>query len=187
MDSEAEWAGFGFAATNAGGDLVVARSRWHDNRAGIVPNSRTSEPNAPQRRTTIIGNHVYANNNATAGAVELAVVAIGNGILVAGGSDNVVERNRVTGHDISGIAVVPLPETVLTPTNPEAQDFDARDNTVRDNVTTDNRYDLLSVTNLVDAADVGGNCFASNDHTTSAPADIEQMLPCRRSAARLRG
>jgi hypothetical protein len=182
-DSEAEWNGFGFAGTNAGGGLVVARSSWHDNRAGIVPNSRTSEADPPERRTTIVGNLVVDNNNAAAGAVELAETAIGNGILIAGGSQNEIARNRVTGHDVSGIAAIPLPETVLTPGNPEARDFDARDNTVRDNVTTDNRYDLLSVTNVVDASDAGGNCFADNVYTTSSPADVEQVLPCGRPTA----
>ena len=182
IDSEAEWNGLGYSGTNAGGNLLIARSSFHDNRAGIVPNSGTGEADPPERQTTIIGNHVYDNNNGETPAIEIAEIAIGNGILLAGGIENVVERNLVTGHDITGIAAIPLPEKVLNPDDPDARDFDARDNEVRDNVTRDNTYDLASVTNLVDANDGGGNCFSGNEYTTSSPPDIEQVLPCGRPA-----
>jgi len=183
VDSKAEWNGFGFAATNAGGKLVVARSTFRDNRVGIVSGSASTEADPPQRLTTIVGNRVHDNNNGAAGAVELAEIAIGNGVLVAGGSENLVAKNRVTGHDVAGIGVVPLPETVLSADNPEAQDFDARDNTARANVTIDNQYDLLSITNIVDPTDAGGNCFTDNDYSTSLPADIEQVMPCDQLAS----
>jgi hypothetical protein len=202
VDSESEWNGLGYSGTNAGGDLLIARSSWHDNRVGIVPNSLTSEELFPQREAQIVGNHVYDNNNPQTAAIEIAVTAFGNGILVAGGRKNVVERNLVTGHDVTGIGVIPLPETVLygaaagddpaaddtggsayDTDEPALRDFDGRDNTVRDNVTTDNQYDLASVTSLDDPSDAGGNCFADNEYTTSTPADIEAALPCDRSAA----
>jgi hypothetical protein len=178
VDSESEWNGLGYSGTNAGGNLVIARSSWHDNRVGIVPNSLTSEELYPQRKATIVGNHVYANNNQQSAAIDIAVTAFGNGILLAGGQENVVERNLVTDHDISGVAVIPLPETVLYGDNPESMDFEGRDNSVRDNVTSGNQYDLVSVTGLEDATDPGGNCFADNDYTTSTPTDIEAVLPC---------
>ncbi|MEX2255307.1 MAG: right-handed parallel beta-helix repeat-containing protein [Acidimicrobiia bacterium] len=178
VDSEAEWNGLGYSGTNAGGDLLIARSSWHDNRAGIVPNSLTSEELSPQREATVIGNHVYDNNNTQTPAIEIAEIALGNGILLAGGRKNLAERNLVTGHDIAGIAVIPLPETVLSPDDPDARDFDGLDNTVRDNVTTGNQFDLVSVTNITDASDGGGNCFAGNDFTTSTPIDIQIVLPC---------
>jgi hypothetical protein len=178
VDSEAEWNGLGYSGTNAGGDLLIARSSWHDNRAGIVPNSLTSEELSPQRDATVIGNHVYDNNNTQTPAIEIAEIALGNGILLAGGRKNLAERNLVTGHDVAGIAVIPLPETVLSPDDPDARDFDGLDNTVRDNVTTGNQFDLVSVTNITDASDAGGNCFAGNDFTTSTPIDIQIVLPC---------
>jgi hypothetical protein len=177
-DVEAEWNGLGYSGSNSGGDLLIARSSFHDNRAGIVPNSDSSEELAPQRRTAIIGNHVANNNNTRTAAIEIAQVAIGNGILVGGGNENTIERNLVTGHDISGIAVVPRPEKILAPGDPKAHDYDARDNTVKDNEVASNQYDLASVTNITDATDGGGNCFSGNRYTTSTPADIEQVLPC---------
>lgn len=190
VDSEAEWNGLGYSGTNAGGNLVLARSSWHDNRVGIVPNSLTSEELYPQREATIVGNHVYDNNNAQSAAIDIAVTAYGNGILLAGGRDNLVERNLVTGHQVTGIGAIPLPETVLYGgataesddgygnAEQELRDFDAIDNTVRDNKTSGNQYDLASVTNIEDASDDGGNCFADNEYTTSTPADIEAVLPC---------
>ena len=182
VDSESEWNGLGYSGTNAGGNLLIARSSWHDNRAGIVPNSGTGEKLYPQRETTIIGNSVYDNNNAGTAAIEIAQVAIGNGILIAGGNNNLVERNRVENHTVTGIGIIPLPETVLNPDSATAKDFDSKRNSVLANIVQKNLYDLVSVTSLTDASDSGKNCFAGNTYTTSSPTDIEKVLPCKKPA-----
>jgi hypothetical protein len=186
VDVEAEWNGLGYSGTNSGGNLLIARSSFHDNRAGIVPNSGTGELNPPQEDTTIVGNHVYDNNNGQTAAIEIAEVATGNGILLAGGHDNTVERNLVTGHDIAGIAPIPLPERLLDPSNPDAIDFEARGNTVRDNVTRDNQYDLALLTTITDAEDPGDNCFSGNEASTSLPMDLQEILPCGQPAGPFR-
>ena len=178
-DSISEWNGIGYSGTNAGGNLLVINSVWRYNRVGIVPNSGTEEANPPQRDATIIGNTVYGNNNAKSAAIDIAQTAIGNGILVAGGINDTVERNLVYDHDIAGIGVITLPEKVLSPSDKKAQNFDARHNTVRDNVARDDRLaDLLLVTTLADAKDAGGNCFAGNQFRTSLPPNLERLLPC---------
>ncbi len=182
VDSESEWNGLGYSGTNAGGNLLIARSSWHDNRAGIVPNSGTGEKLYPQRGATIIGNSVYDNNNSGTAAIEIAQVAIGNGILIAGGNDNLVERNRVENHTVTGIGIIPLPETVLNPDSTTAKDFDSKGNSVLANIVQKNLYDLVSVTSLTDASDSGKNCFAGNTYTTSSPTDIEKVLPCKKPA-----
>ena len=182
VDSESEWNGLGYSGTNAGGNLLIARSSWHDNRAGIVPNSGTGEKLYPQRETTIIGNSVYDNNNAGTAAIEIAQVAVGNGILIAGGNDNLVERNRVENHTVTGIGIIPLPETVLNPDSTTAKDFGSKGNSVLANIVQKNLYDLVSVTSLTDASDAGKNCFAGNTYTTSSPPDIEKVLPCKKPA-----
>jgi len=182
VDVEAEWNGLGYSGTNSGGNLLIARSSFHDNRGGVVPNSGTGELNPPEEDTTIIGNRVYDNNNSQSAAIEIAETATGNGILLAGANLNTVERNLVTGHDISGIAAVPLPEKTLNPSDPSAVDFDARDNVVRDNVARDNQYDLAVLATVTDAADAGGNCFSGNEATTSLPADVQDLLPCGKPA-----
>jgi plastocyanin len=178
-DSLAEWNGIGYSGTNSGGNLFIVNSVWRDNRVGIVPNSGTGELLYPERETTIVGNVVYGNSNAKTSAISIAETAIGNGILVAGGNDNLVERNRVYDHDLLGIGIITLPEKVLSPDNPKAIDFDARRNTVRDNVVEDSRLaDLMVVTALNDAKDGGRNCFVGNEYTTSLPPDIQTLLEC---------
>ena len=178
-DSISEWNGLGYSGTNAGGNLLIVNSIWRYNRAGIVPNSGTGEALWPEKETTIVGNLVYGNSNADTPSIDIAETAIGNGILLAGGTKNVVERNRVWDHDISGIGTIPLPEKVLDPSNENAVDFDALDNRVIGNVLDDNRIaDLLNVKNITEPGDAGGNCFSENEFATSLPADIETLIPC---------
>ncbi|HSO97130.1 MAG TPA: right-handed parallel beta-helix repeat-containing protein [Acidimicrobiia bacterium] len=174
---EAEWNGLGYSGTNAGGSLVIARSSFHDNRAGIVPNSGTEEANPPQRGLTIVGNTVYSNNNAQTAAIDIATTATGTGILVAGGVNDVVERNRVSHQDVAGIGVIPLPEKIVSP-GPHARNFDALHNVVRGNVSTGSPYDLLLVSTIDSATVSGGNCFAANRYATSLPANLERVVPC---------
>jgi plastocyanin len=178
-DVEAEWNGIGFSGTNAGGNFFIVNSTWHDNRVGIVPNSGTGEANPPQRDVVIAGNRVYSNNNGKTAAIDIAQTATFNGILLAGGNDNLVVRNLVYDHNLVGIAPVVLPEKALDPENPKAQNFDARGNTIRDNVTHDNRVaDIGLVTSIDGATDPGGNCFSGNTYTLSLPPDLETLLPC---------
>ena len=80
-----EWNGLGYSGTNAGGNLVIASSIWRNNRAGIVPNSGSYEPDYPQRENVIVGNLVHDNSNGGTPAIDISITAMGNGILVAGG------------------------------------------------------------------------------------------------------
>ena len=109
-DVIAEWNGLGYSGTNSGGDLYIINSTFNDNRAGILPNVGTYEPCFPQRETTIAGNIVHSNNNGENDVIDFGQLALGNGILLAGGIGNVIERNLVYDHDITGIGIVPLPE-----------------------------------------------------------------------------
>lgn len=179
IDSIAEWNGLGYSGTNASGNLVIARSTWRYNRAGIVPNSETGEELSPQHGITIVGNSVYSNNNAKTAAIDIAQRVLGNGILLGGARDNVVLRNRVSDHDVYGIAAIPLPEKVLDPSNAKAQNFDALGNQIRDNVVTRSRVaDLAAIANVDDVKNAGGNCFSGNTYSSSSPPRIEALLPC---------
>ena len=162
-DVIAEYNGLGWSGTNAGGNLIIKDSIWRHNRAGIVPNSGDGELNPPQKDQTVVGNLVYDNNNGKTPAIDSARLAQGNGILIAGGEQNLITRNRVWDHDIAGIAAVLNPETVV---------FYPHDNKVVDNV--------VSHSGEADLAWFGGtgNCFADNTFKTSKPSNIEQLLPC---------
>jgi hypothetical protein len=199
-DVHAEFNGLGYSGTNSGGNLLIVNSEFNDNRAGIVPNTGSYELCYPQRDTTIVGNLVHSNNNAGTPAIDVALLAMGNGILVAGGIGNTITRNRVWDHDQTGIGLVPFLEegptddippadeldrpcadTVNDPINtapPASLLWDSHDNVVTDNVLDDNRVADIAVG--VAGADPAtlGNCFSGNAFTTSAPADLETLAPC---------
>jgi hypothetical protein len=191
--------GLGYSGTNSGGNLVIVESIFRRNRAGIVPNSGSYELCYPQRETTIIGNQVYSNNQPDTPAIDVAILAMGNGILSAGGIRNVIERNRVWDHNKTGIGLVPFLEEdpndvlpskedwellcadskLLLPEVPEgALLWDSQENVVRGNLLEDNRIADLAVgsagTNLWEL----GNCFEDNSHTSAAPTNLVALSPC---------
>jgi hypothetical protein len=157
--------GLGYSGTNSGGNLLIVNSVFRNNRAGIVPNSGDYEKYPPERESTLVGNLVHDNSNADTPAIESARLATGNGILVFGGVDNVIERNRVQDHDVTGVALITAFDVGTWPVT---------GNTVRDNV--------VSGSGLADLAvwdDPGAeNCFAGNDHETTAPKELETLMPC---------
>ncbi len=178
-DFVSEWNGLGFSGTNAGGDLYLVNSTWRFNRVGIVPNSGTNETMYPQRAATIVGNRVYSNNNKGTSAIDIATTAFGNGILLAGGNDNVVERNLVFDHDVYGIAAIPLPEKFLDPDSETAVDFDATNNSVQNNDVSDSRVaDLAAIVQITKPNDGGKNCFKGNIVEKTNPANIQELLAC---------
>jgi hypothetical protein len=164
-DVVAEHNGLGYSGSNSGGNLLIVDSVFRNNRAGIVPNTLESQENPPQRATTIVGNLVHDNSNGDTAATEDARLATGNGILVFGGVDNMIERNRVVDHDVAGIALVPgFGENV----------WPVEGNVVRDNVVA-----RSAVADLAAFDEPGaGNCFADNTFATAGPANLETLLPC---------
>jgi hypothetical protein len=204
QDVVSEWNGIGFSDTDAGGNLAVVESVFRQNRLGMLAVSASWEGCAPQRESTFVGNLVEDNNNTENAAIGPAVVAQTNGILVGGGLGNMVERNRVRGHETAGIGVVPFPEddpVALIPAEAdrpvdcvEAPDlasdeelaaadnpiiWPAEDNRVAGNVVEDNgEWDLVALT--LDG-EAHGNCFDGNDVATGgvvSPPDIDTVLPC---------
>jgi Right handed beta helix region len=169
-DVVSEWNGLGYSGTNAGGNLAIVNSTWRNNRAGIVPNSGSYEDLFPQRDNDIVGNRVYANNNYETAAIDSARLAGGNGILVAGGNDNVIERNLVFDHDLTGIGLVISPDEGA----PDGQFFWPAGNQVRDNVVEESRLADLGVFDRPEDA----NCFAGNQFASTAPRDVETLMPC---------
>ncbi len=197
--------GLGYSGTNSGGELYIVNSTFRFNRAGIVPNSGAYELCYPGRRNTIVGNTVHDNNNDEAPAIDVALLAQGNGILIAGSVDNVVERNLVFDHDRAGIAAVPFPEEDANDVPPDESEWDTpcedvRDepipeedadpglvlwhpygNAIRGNVVEGSGLaDLASATLEDDDVTVEslGNCFSENTFTSSAPTAIETLAPC---------
>ena len=200
-DVVSEYNGLGYSGTNSGGNLVIVNSTFRNNRAGIVPNSGSYELCYPERDTTIVGNVVHGNNQPDTPAIDVALLAMGNGILPAGGVGNTIERNLVYDHDRTGIGLVPFPEEDANDDVPPREDDDRpcaetlneapadpasipdlliwnpRDNRVVGNVVEDSRLADIAVGSLDDVAGLG-NCFADNTFATSAPLDLEALAPC---------
>jgi len=174
-------------------------STFRFNRAGVVPNSGSYELCYPQRQTTIVGNTVYSNNQPDTPAIDVALLAMGNGILVAGGVLNDIERNLVYDHDKSGIGLVPFleedPNDSIPP--PEEWDttcedskskapvdpgagilWDSMQNRVIGNVLADNRAADMIVASAGTDVSTLGHCFADNSYTTTAPNNLETLAPC---------
>jgi hypothetical protein len=200
-DVVSEYNGLGYSGTNSGGNLLIVNSTFRNNRAGIVPNSGSYELCYPERDTTVVGNLVYSNNQPDTPAIDVALLAMGNGILTAGGVGNTIERNRVYDHDLTGIGLVPFPEEDANDDIPPPEDDDRpcdetldeapadpasipdlliwnpRDNRVVGNVVEDSRLADLGVGSLEDVSQLG-NCFSDNTFATTAPLELEDLAPC---------
>ena len=192
--------GLGYSGTNSGGNLLIINSVWHNNRVGLLPNSGSYELCYPERATTIVGNLVYDNNQPDTPAIDWAHLAQGNGILVAGGIGNIIERNRVDDHFRTGIGLIPYPEETPNdelPTQAEwALSCDEQksletvipagsmlwypyDNEVRDNVVTNSgEADIALAAEIPGVISEFRNCFSGNSYATSAPTALESLAPC---------
>jgi hypothetical protein len=204
-DITSEHNGLGYSGTNSGGNLYIVNSTFRNNRAGVVPNSGSYELCYPERQTTIVGNIVYSNNQPDTPAIDVAILAMGNGILIPGGVANTIERNLVYDHDKTGIGLVPfleegpnddLPtedewdtdcatqrEQELATEVPESLLWDAWDNSVIGNDVSDSRVADLGVAGVGVETSTLRNCWSGNIFTTSAPADIETLAPCGASGS----
>ena len=98
----------GYSGTNSSGDLHILSSVWRFNRGGLVPNSLDTELYPPQHHTTIRGNLIYANHSRTAPGKGLSPLAWGNGVVIGGGRENVVEGNVILDHAGHGVMIAPL-------------------------------------------------------------------------------
>lgn len=161
----AERNALGYSGTNAGGELYIVSSVWRDNMSGIVPNTLDSELLPPERETTIVGNLIAENNNHSAPAKPLQYPSIGNGIVIAGGVRNVVERNVIVDHAEHGVLVAP---------NLDRNFWFAIGNIVRGNrIRGSGRADLAL------AGPAGpGNCFDANGAQRTFPPALEHFAGC---------
>lgn len=130
---------YGIYVSNAGG-VVVRDSDVAANGSGIVLRSSAGSPNLPQQGVHVYGNRITGNDALVppAPSGEFAVAA---GVWLAGGVQDVVESNVVTGQD----------HGVLVAGGVAAQDV------VRDNVVSGNRRADLAWDGL--GADT---CFSAN-------------------------
>lgn len=157
----------GYYGTNASGGVYIVNSIFRRNRLGITPNSQKMEQLSPQVETVVAGNLVIDNDDPDTPEVPRGF--FGGGIVIGGGTEDLVIRNRVQGHPAYGIGLVSL--------NP----FEPENNRVEANVLTDNNIDLYYGPSATVTAPAG-NCLVDNVFSSSSPANIEQALPCNATA-----
>ena len=162
-DSVAERGMAGFEGADSGGNVVVARSFFRDNRVGVLLVSAGKEAPLHQQDTTVVGNVIANNDNQFApGHGD----NFGVGVLVRGGRRDGLARNRITGHSGAGVLLTASDE------GPAAED------SVQGNVLRDNGVDLALAPHAGQRTSKG-SCFAQNQFRTSLPANIEKVLPCQ--------
>jgi hypothetical protein len=113
----------------------------------------------------VVGNLVHDNGNIDAPALAFEWAAQGNGILLAGGGDSYVARNRVLNHPQSGIALFPSLDANLY----MSYDHQIVENTVEGSGLSD-----LTLGGPSDS----GNCFEDNEFSSTLPAALEIKQPC---------
>jgi hypothetical protein len=169
----------GYSGTNASG-VVIRDSVWDRNGAGIVPNTYANEALPPQARATIVRNTI-TNSGRTRVPIRTALAGfVGIGIAIAGGNENTISRNRVTGSQRYGIAVFPTARfVVFTPGAPEpGPPWRPRGNRISRNVVTGSGRADLALAQGSGAE----NCFTANRAARTLPRGL-QTPTCARASS----
>ena len=159
----------GYSGTNATG-VVIRDSVWDGNGAGIVPNTYANEALPPQAKTEIFGNTITRSGRARVPIHTALAGFVGVGIGIAGGNENSIHDNRVTGSERYGIALFPTARFVtFNPNVPEpGPPWRPRDNRVANNVVSGSgRADLALA-----SGSGRGNCFSGNSVGTTLPRGL---------------
>ena len=161
----------GYSGTNATG-VLIRDSLWDGNGAGIVPNTYANEALPPQAQTRIVRNRVTRSGRERVPIHTALAGFVGIGIAVAGGNENEIRGNHVTGSERYGIAVFPTARFVTF--NPHARrepgpPWRPRGNRIAGNVVRASGWADLAL-----AAGSGrGNCFTGNSTGKNAPRDLQ--------------
>jgi hypothetical protein len=162
-DSVAQRGLTGLEAVDAGGNVVVAKSQFRDNRIGVMLVTEGGDDGLHQQDTAVVGNVIADNDNRrAAGRGD----AFGIGVLVRGARRDGLARNLITGHPGAGVLLTSSDEA-------PAQEISVQGNLLRHNGID------LAVAPRAGQRTSRGSCFAQNRFTTSRPEDIEKALPCQ--------
>lgn len=155
----------GYSGTNSGGDLYLINNIFKNNMVGAGPNTLDSELLPPERESTLIGNIIVSNNNRNAPAKALTYPSYGNGIMIAGGIRNDIEKNLILGHANNGVLIIP---------NLQENLWLSYDNTVKDNIVLDSGRADLALVGPVST----GNCYQGNQFRTQIPYGLSALNSC---------
>jgi hypothetical protein len=155
----------GYSGTNAGGNLVLEDSLFENNATGILPNSYEVGLEPPPQREAVFRRNVVRGSGSVPTPRQTPLGGFhGIGIGIAGGVDNQIEANQVSGSTRYGIAVFGTVDRTTTwlPSG---------------NRVTGNTVSTSGTADLALALGSGpGNCFEGNDASLVDPADL--AAPC---------
>jgi hypothetical protein len=156
----------GYSGTNASA-LILRDSVFERNGTGIMPNSYNEERFPPQANMILVDNMVTDSGRVpTPNAGPLGGFH-GMGIAIAGGVENFINGNRVTGSARYGIALYPTLQREGPPWVPD------RNQVRRNDVSGSGLADLA----VAEGSGVG-NCFKANTVSVTLPADLAEAASC---------
>ena len=160
-----EYNGLGYSGTNSGGSLYITSSIFRNNKGGLAPNTLDSELLPPERETFIIGNLIENNNNYNSPATNSTYLSYGNGIVIAGGNNNIIKNNVIVDHDLYGVILTASMDVNYWP---------AHGNRVEENLILSSRKADMAVSGVSNLA----NCFEGNYFNTSIPPGLQALNGC---------
>jgi hypothetical protein len=161
-DNVAERNAVGYEGTNASGQMYVVGNRFVANRVGLTTDSDHQEALVPQAGATIAGNLVSANADPM--SPEQADGGFGLGMGIAGGTENLVTRNRIADNPTAGVEIA------------SAEDMPPLRNQVTANVLSGNGIDVVYAAS--ERAPGTGNCLRDNTLATTLPAGLATSMAC---------
>ena len=160
-----EYNGLGYSGTNSGGSLYITSSIFRNNKGGLAPNTLDSELLPPERETFIIGNLIENNNNYNSPATNSTYLSYGNGVVIAGGNNNIIKNNVIVDHDLYGVILTASMDVNYWP---------AHGNRVEKNLILSSRKADIAVSGVSNLA----NCFEGNYFNTSIPPGLQALNGC---------
>ena len=152
----------GFENANASDSVAIVGNRWSNNRVGMTLISNYQEAFVPQRGNLVVGNVIA--NNVSADSPSQADGAFGIGVGIAGGQDNVLQRNRIEGNAYSGVVIS------------NAEDIPALENQLIDNEFAGNGVDVADT--AATRASTIGTCISGGVVASILPEALA-VNPCQ--------
>jgi hypothetical protein len=162
----------GYSGTNSSG-VLIRNSVWDRNGAGIVPNTYANEALPPEARTTIVGNTISQSGRVPVPIRTALAGFVGIGNAIAGGNENAVHDNRITGSERYGIAVVPTALYVTfdpTVKREPGPPWRPHDNRIWRNVVLRSGWADLALA----SGSGNGNCFTANLVRSTLPRVLQR-------------
>lgn len=160
--------GIGFQGANNSEGMYIFNNNFSNNRTGIQILSETKERLSPQTSANIVGNRTDSNNNADAPTTTSDI--FGFGIIIVGGENNFIERNKADSNVQAGILII------------STEDFSAKNNTIDSNSALGNGspfgFDIGYLFEGRTEVQKLGNCFKNNTFASSSIERIQQVLSC---------